>query len=281
MIRIITDTSADITASQAKELQVDIVPLEIHFEGAPYDPLADETFDVFYRMLESAKQLPTTSQPAPGKYLSLYSQALAAGDDAVVITISSKISGTYQSAMIAREMAADASRIHVVDSLSAITGQRLLVELAVNLRAKGLGAAEIAEAIRDAADRVVLIAGLDTLKYLRKGGRIPKSAEVLGTVLGVKPLLQLENGSIVMAGKARGRTAVIGALLDMVAEKADFDPSMPVYFGYTHEDAQCNAFHKAAMEKFDLKNTVQYPIGSVVATHVGPGAFAIVYLRRG
>ena len=277
MIRIVTDTSADITVTQAKALGVELVALDIHFEGRAYEPLKDETFEAFYTMLAEEKKLPKTSQPAPADFLSVYKAAKEAGDDVIVITLTAKLSGTYQSAMIARDMA-DYDCIFVIDSLSTVTAQRLLVELAVTLRAEGKDAGEIAETIADVSRRIRLYAGLDTLKYLRKGGRIPKTMEMLGTVMGIKPLITLKDGGIVMAGKARGRKGAMEALMQIIAENPTFDPSVPVYFGYTGDDTLCAEFRRQVVERYGLQNTRMYPIGAVVGTHVGPGAFAIIYL---
>ena len=277
MIRIVTDTSADITVSQALEMNVELVPLYINFDGASYYPLQDETFNIFYKMLAEAKSLPTTSQPDPQSFLSIYEDAKQAGDDVVVITLSSKVSGTFQSANIANEICGY-DRVHIVDSLSAIIGQRLLVEMAVRERAEGASAVEIAAKVREASKHVVLAAGLDTLKYLRKGGRIPKSTEMLGTVIGIKPLVKLKDGALVMAGKARGRLGAINALLELIAQEKAMNPKDLIYFGYTKCDEQCKILIEQATQKFNLLKTVCFPVGSVVGTHVGPGAFVISYL---
>lgn len=279
MIRIITDSAADITRTQAALMDVYTVALDVSFGDDPYDATSDETFETFYSMLAKCRALPTTSQPSPEGFLVLYNEAKAAGDDVIVITISSKISGTYQSACLAREMA-EYSRIFVIDSLSAIMGQRMLVDLAVTMRAKGSGAEEIVDAIKDAMGRIVIMAGLDTLKYLEKGGRIPKSARMLGTMLGVKPLVELVGGKIIMAGKARGRAASFSALLALANKKSDFDTSFPICFGYTGDDTLCKAFRAQFIDMFPVKEFYTYPIGPVVGTHVGPGAFAVSYLRN-
>lgn len=279
MIRIVTDTAADITPAQARALQVELVPLTIHFGKTPYDPLKDDTFEKFYSLLRSERDLPTTSQPAPDSFLAVFKKAREAGDDVIAICLSSKLSGTYHSACIAQGMLAY-DRVHVIDSRTLVTGQRLLVELAASLRDAGKSAEDIVAAVRSAAERVVLIAGLDTLKYLRKGGRIPKTMEMLGTIIGIKPIIQVVDGAIVMAGKARGKAGALQVMLDLVSEQASFDPAAPVYFGYTDTDEQCQAFKKMVTEKYGLTNTKVYPVGAVAGTHVGPGAFVIIYLKK-
>lgn len=280
MIRIITDTASDITQTQAGALDIGLVPLDIHFGEGPYDVLADESFETFYQMLDACKELPTTSQPAPELFLEHYQQAKAAGDEVLVITLSSGLSGTYQSALIAKEMA-EYDRIEVIDSLTAITGQRLLVDLAISLRQAGRPFSEVVAEVSEAVNHVVLLGGLTTLKNLRKGGRIPKSAEMLGKLIGIKPLIEVIDGKIEMTGKARGRKGAIDGCLAQVAAKSDFDLRVPVYFSYTQAPQQCEAIKAACMEAYGFENTVTYPIGSVIGTHVGPGAFCIVYLRKG
>lgn len=279
MIRIITDTASDITGLQAAAMDVARVPLRIHFDEAPYDPLADEDFSQFYSLLESSKSLPTTSQTSPGDYLPLFQDAKEHGDTVIAILLSGALSGTVQSAHIAKDMAAY-NNIHIIDSRQAIIGQRLLVEYAVRLRDEGKSAACIVDTITDALGRIRLFGALQTLKYLRKGGRIPKSTEMVGTVLGIKPIISLQQGSIVMAGKARGHAGAMTAMVKLIGENTRFDPAAPVYFGYTQDEKAARNFRKLATVKYHLTNTAFHPVGPVVGTHIGPGAFAVAYLVK-
>lgn len=280
MIRIITDTASDITLRQAAGLDVDMVSLRVQFGDVPYEQLADENFEQFYKMLEESKELPVTSQPAPADYLNLFAKAKAAGDDVIVVTLSSGLSGTYQTACLAAEMA-DYERIYVVDSLSALTGQRMLVEHAARLRDEGRGAGEIYAILNDMSHRIVVFGALNTLKNLRKGGRIPKTAEVIGAVMGIKPLIYVkEDGAVGMAGKARGSAGAIAAMVKLVEKNHDFDPTVPVYFAYTSKDTLCRNFRKLCVSHFKLKNTEMYPAGASIGTHVGPDAFAVTYLSK-
>lgn len=279
MIHIITDTGSDLTLAQAAAMDVELVPMSVSFGEHPYDQLADEHFSLFYKQLTEEKALPVTSQPSPGDFLARFLPAVEAGDSVVAILLSSRLSGTMQSALIAREMA-DSSDIYIIDSQQAAVGQRLLVEHAVALRAKGLTASEIAAVVTEMSGRVRLYAALDTLKYLRKGGRIPRSTEVLGTALGIKPIIQLAAGPIVMAGKARGHAGAVTSLVKLVEQHRNFDPLTPVYFAYTASEAMGGNFRKLACAHFKLKNTVIYPVGATIGTHIGPGAIALAYLER-
>lgn len=279
MIRIVTDTASDISLPQAKKMGVDLVRLSVTFGDAPYDQDQDENFDTFYQMLGTSKQLPVTSQPSPDAFLSVFNDAKKNGEEVIAILLTSKVSGTVQSATIAKELC-DYDKIHIIDSMQGIIGQRLLVEYALRLRDEQKSAKEIIEVIEDAYPRVKIFAALDTLKYLRKGGRIPKTAEMIGTMMGIKPLVKLEDGMLVMAGKARGHAGAVTSMMKLVGENADFDPVAPVYFGYSGTPQQLIAFRKLCTQKFQLKDTATHAVGAVIGTHLGPGAFAIAYLTK-
>lgn len=280
MVKIITDTASDITLAQAQQMDVEIVSLGVQFGSTPYFQLEDETFEEFYRQLETSKELPVTSQPSPADFLVHFAKAKQQKDEVVVILLSGALSGTVQSALIAKNMA-EYDKIHIIDSRSAIMGLRLLVEYAVKLRKEGKTAAEIADLVEKGTGRIKLYGALDTLKYLRKGGRIPKSTEVIGSVLGIKPLITLTaEGSIEMAGKARGHAGAVSMLIKKMDECPAFDPEVPVYFGYTKDAVPCHSFKKIAAARYKLTNIKQYPIGGLIGTHVGPGGLAVVYMEK-
>lgn len=280
MIRIVTDTASEITFEQARAMDVELVTLDIQFKsGEPYDQTADPYFDEFYDRLAASRELPTTSQPSPEDYISLFEAAGEAGDEVILITLSSLSSGTHQVARLAREMAG-CPGVYVIDSGLAAIGQRLLVEYAVRLREEGRTAGEIRDMLIGAAGRVRLFASLDTLKYLRKGGRISMGAEVLGEMMGIKPIIKMEDGATLLAGKARGHAGGITTLVKMIGEHADFDESMPVYFGYTRDAQPAKNFRRLVSAKFQLRNTVIYPVGGAIGTHVGPGGIAVAYLEK-
>lgn len=279
MIRILTDTASDITPAQAAKMGVELVTIGVHFASTAYDQPADEDFGQFYELLESEKNLPTTSQPAPGDFLPHFTAAKQAGDSLVAILLAGGLSGTVQSAHVAKEMA-EYDDIYIIDSKQAAMGQRLLVDYALRLRDSGALAPDIAAVVQSAAPRVRLFAAIDTLKYLRKGGRIPKTAELLGSALGIKPLIELRDGAIEMAGKTRGRAGAVTGLMKLMAENDNFDPAMPVYFAYTQNDIPCRNFRKLAVQKFRLKNSTVWPVGPTIGTHIGPGGFAAAWLVK-
>ena len=275
MIRIITDSAADMTVDEARAIGVDLVSLNIQFADRLYRQEEDTDFVNFYRLLESAKELPTTSQPSPEDYAVLYRKAKDAGDSVLVITLSSKLSGTLQSATLAKEMV-EGAEVYLVDSLTAVVGQRLLVEHAVRLRDEGMRVEEIAGTLQALRNRVVVWAMLDTLTYLAKGGRMPKGMAALGQFLRIKPILAIRDGVLVMVQKARGYPA----LLAQMASGPDIDRNFPVYFGYTAIEDLCVKCMASARERFHLDRTGLFPVGGLIGAHVGPNCIAVGYIAK-
>ncbi len=279
MIKIITDTASDITTTQAREMDISLVNICINFGDVAYDQLADESFQSFYELLENSKEHPTTSQPPPDAYLTLFEEAKNNKDDVVVVALSAEMSGTFQSAEIAKNICGY-DNVYIVNSQQAIIGQRLLVEMAVKMRKEGKAATEIVDVLEEAKTRVRTYGALDTLKHLRMSGRIPKTTELLGTMMAIKPMICLENGSVVMAGKARGHAGLVTSMMRNFEKNMEVDTSAPVYFGYTKDVKHCKHFSKLAATKFNLKDTRVYPVGPIVGTHVGPYAFAFAFLEK-
>jgi DegV family protein with EDD domain len=278
-VRIITDSTSDINLNEAKRMGISVVPLKVIFGDKEYKEGVEITMEGFYQKLVTAEKLPTTSQPAPDAFLEHFNEAKAVGDSVVVILIAGKLSGTVQSAMIAKEMA-EYEDIHIVDSLNTITGLRLLVEHAITLRDQGVDAAEIAKVLEKLKDRVVLLAMVDTLEYLHKGGRLSKSSAIIGSLLNFKPIITLKDGAIGVVGKERGTNKGINKILDTITEYGGIDTNYPVNFGFTAEDSKTLLLKEKVMEKFPLGKTAMYPVGCVVGTHVGPGACVITYIKK-
>lgn len=278
-VRIVTDSTSDISLAQAKSLGIEIVPLKVIFGDKEYFEGIDITIDEFYEKLVMADKLPTTSQPSPDDFYQYFSKAKEAGDSLVVILIAGKLSGTLQSATIAKEMA-NYSEIYIVDSLTTITGLRLLVEYAVKLQNEGTAAHEIAQEIEKLKERIVLLAMVDTLEFLHKGGRLSRSSAILGSLLKFKPLITLKDSAIAVVGKERGSNKGIAKLLELIDEFGAIDTAYPIYFGYTAEDSTASLFQEKVVEKYGLEQVHRYPVGCVVGAHVGPGASVITYLKK-
>ena len=278
-VRIVTDSGIDLPGGSDPRLTV--VPLGITFGSTTYADGVDLTNDRFYELLIESDELPKTSQATPFTYHEVLAPICAAGDEAVVITLSSKLSGTYQSAVTA---ASEFDGVYVVDSKNVTIGQSILVQYALLLVEEGLGAAEIAEKVAAAADRVCLLALLDTLEYLRRGGRIPKSVGMIGEVLSIKPVVGVEDGEVVMLGKARGSKNGRNQLHQQV-EKHGIDFTMPVLLGYTGlsdkllrkylDDNRAIWEHVVAEEDLPIAS-----VGATIGTHVGPGAIALAFFAK-
>ena len=277
-VRIITDSGIDLPGEV--DPRVTVVPLGITFGTTTYADGVDLTNDRFYELLIESDELPKTSQATPFAYQQIFEDVRAAGDEAVVITLSSKLSGTYQSAVTA---AADYPEVRVVDGKNVTIGQSLLVLYALRLLDEGRSAAQIADELTAAADRVCLLALLDTLEYLKRGGRIPKSVGTIGELLSIKPVVGVEDGEVVMLGKARGSKNGRNQLHQQV-EKYGIDFTMPVLLGYTGlsqkllrkylEDNRAIWEGKVAEEDLPITS-----VGATIGTHVGPNAIALAFFR--
>ena len=278
-VRIITDSGVDFPGEV--DPRVTVIPLSITFGTTTYADGVDITNDRFYEMLIESDELPKTSQATPYVFQQAFEDVRAAGDEAVVITLSSKLSGTHQSAVTA---ASDFPEVHVVDSKSVTIGESLLVLYALRLADEGLGAAEIAERVAASVDRVCLLALLDTLEYLRRGGRIPKSVGMIGEVLSIKPVVGVEDGEVVMLGKARGSKNGRNQLHQQV-EKHGIDFSMPILLGYTGlsdkllrkylEDNRVIWEDRVTEDRMPIAS-----VGATIGTHVGPGAIALAFFSE-
>lgn len=275
MIQIVTDSASDITLKQAEEMNVQIVPLTILFEDGVCPQETDEDFQIFYEKLIKENGLPKTSQPTPNKYLEIFRLAKEVGDEVLVITLSGGLSGTVQSAKLAKDLA-EYERIEIIDSKQAILTQRMLVEYAVRLRDEGKTLDEITALVLKQREKLTVFGMLDTLTYLKKGGRIPASMALLGNLLRIKPVIILKNSVLEQLGKARGRRDGLKMLCTQM-EEAEIDLDFPVYFGYTLDPEPTKQFQMEMEQKFQLKNTKLYPVGGVIGTHVGPNCVAVAF----
>ena len=277
-VRIIIDSTSDLTPDIKS--RVAVVPLTLHFGEEEYIDGVTINHKQFYEKLIESDVLPSTSQATPGAFADIFEDVKEMGESAVVITISSKLSGTYQSAVIA---AADYENIYVVDSQSAAIGAGILTELALNLKDKGLSAKEIAERITEERKNIRVVALLDTLEYLKRGGRISKTVAFAGGLLSIKPVVSIEEGEIKMLGKARGSKQGNNLLVTEIENCGGVDFAKPVLLGYT-------GLSDMLLLKYieDSKNLWEHgvdklrytAIGSVIGTHAGPGAIAVAFFKQ-
>ena len=275
MVRIITDSAADFEIEDIKKLGISVIPLSVFFGDDEYQETVNITKQEFYEKLIASQDFPHTSQPSPESYMKVMQDAMDNGDEAVVITLSSALSGTFQSATLAKT-ALEYDNCYVVDSLSATLGQRLLVEYAVRLRDEGKSAADIAAEIENIRSKVVIYACVDTLDYLHKGGRISHVSYAMGSLAKIKPIITVSNeGKVEIPAKALGKNKAIKLLCNKIQE-TEPDENHPVYAVYSHEIDNANDLISAT----DVKVDKAINLGSVIGTHVGIGAFGFIYISK-
>ena len=276
--RIIVDSTSDLLPS-IKE-QVHVVPLTVHFGQEEYVDGVTIDHKAFYEKLIETDVHPSTSQASPAAFEIEYEKAREAGETAIVITLTSKLSGTYQSAMIAAQ---DYDNIYIVDSGTVAIGGGILVEYALRLLEEGLDAKEIAERLEEVKHKIVVVALVDTLEYLKKGGRVSKAVAFAGGVLNIKPVLSITNGDINIIGKARGSKMGNNLLVQEIEKAGGVDFSMPLLLGYTGlSDAMLLKYIEDSKHIWEGNvDKVGYTsIGSVIGTHAGPGAVAVAFFEK-
>ena len=279
-IRIITDSASDMSPAEHPALRV--LPLSVTFGTDVYMDGVDIDHQRFYEMLVERDELPKTGQVNPYAFSQAIAEAREAGDEAVIITVGAKLSGTNQSARTALAEAPGGD-VFVVDSNNVTLGERVLVEYALRLVDEGRSAAQIAAAVEAVRDRVVVIGLLETLEYLVRGGRLSAAAGAVGTLLNVKPVVAAEDGLIVQLGKARGSKNGRNLLNQKVEKAGGVDFSMPLALGYTGlSDAVLKKYieDSAALWAGHVENELPiHTIGATIGTHVGPGAVAVAFFR--
>ena len=279
-VKIITDSASDMLASEHPLLEV--LPLSITFGTRTYRDGVDITRARFYEMLIESDELPKTGQVTPYAFSEAYARVCAEGNDAVVITVGTKLSGTHQSACMALAEAPGGD-IFVVDSNNVTLGERVLVEYALRLAEEGMAAKAIAQEIERVRDEVEVIGLLDTLEYLCRGGRISAAAGAVGEFLSVKPVVAVDDGKIVMLGKARGSKNGRNLLNQHVEKAEGIDFSRPLALGYTGLSRKLLdkyiADSSALWEGHGIDALPVHLIGATIGTHVGPGAIALAYFK--
>ena len=277
-VKIIVDSTTDLLPSIRE--QVTVVPLTVCFGQEEFTDGVTITHEQFYEKLVECDVLPTPSQASPAAFIRVLSETLAPGDSALILTLSSELSGTYQSAVIA---AGEFEEVFVVDSSSVAIGTGILTEYALECVKKGMSAKEIAEEIERKKKDVCVIAMLDTLEYLKKGGRISSTAAFAGGILNIKPVVNIENGRINILGKARGSKQGNNLLIQEIQKAGGIDFKLPILLGYTGlTDVLLQKYIKDSRLLWeDAAESLRYTsIGSVVGTHTGPGVIAAAFFRK-
>lgn len=277
-IRIITDSASDMT--EHKHPNLTVLPMTISFDAETYLDGVDLSHHGFYEKLIECDTLPKTSQIAPYLFASALADAAQVGETPIVITLSSKLSGTYQSAVMA---AVDFPDAFVIDSETVCVGQRILVEYALRLVDEGCPAAEIVEKLNREKKHIRLIALLDTLEYLRRGGRISSTAGFVSNLLSIKPVIAIEDGEVVILGKARGSKNGNNLLSQLISQSEGVDFSKPYALGYTGLDDSLLQKYIRDSAPIWCEHTSDLPYGSVggtIGTHAGPGAIAVAFFGK-
>ena len=281
MIRILTDSASDILPAEAEQLGVTVIPLNVTLEdGTVLRDGIDKTPSEYYALLKECHKLPTTSQPSPELFERFYQDAAAAGDEVLGIFLSHELSGTWQCARLAADLV-NVDNVLFVDSANVCLGEGLLVRLAVQLRAAGRTLVQIATDLEHAKEHLHLVATIDDLKYLRKGGRLPAAVAVAGGMLGIKPLITIKEGKVVMAGKARGLPGAYVALFKKIEELGGISTCTDALAGYTLAPREVQPIQTYLQENLGRNEALVRQIGCVIGTHVGPGAFGLAFLDEG
>ena len=281
MIRILTDSASDILPAEAEQLGVTVIPLNVTLEdGTVLRDGVDMTPSAYYEILAGCRKLPTTSQPSPELFENFFLETAAAGDEVIGIFLSHALSGTYQCAKLAADMA-NVDNVLFVDSGHVCLSEALLVRLAVQLRDSGKTAGQIAAILEHAKEHLHLVAAIDDLKYLRKGGRLPAAVAVAGGMLGIKPLITIQDGKVAMAGKARGLPGAYVALFKKVEEMGGISSDFPALAGYTVSPREVTPIQTYLRDNLQQEDLLVRQIGCVIGTHAGPGAFGLAFLDEG
>ena len=278
-LKIVLDSTSDIVPELLGKFE--IVPLTVNFGEEEFIDGVTITREEFYAKLIESDVIPTTSQATPEAFERVFKKLVENGDEVLCITVASKLSGTYQSACIAAEEFP--GKVRVIDSKSVAIGSAILAEFALSLLEKGLSAEEIEKELIKKREDIIIVALIDTLEYLKKGGRLSKTAAFAGSLLNIKPVVSVEDGEINVLGKARGSKQGNNFLIKEIEKAGGVDFSMPMLLGYTGHDPYMLEKYKEDSRfiwEGRVENLRETCIGSVIGTHVGPGAIAVAFFRK-
>ena len=278
MIRIIIDSSADYLKEEIDKKQMILASLNINLDDKIYLDGVDISRDQLYEWLMESQGFPKTSQPSPEVFLKHFKEAKEAGDDVICILLSSSLSGTCQSAHLAKNMA-DYDNIYIVDSLSATHLIRFLGNKACQMRDAGASAKEISETLEELKTRTKVIAAVDTLEYLCRGGRVSKAAATIGNLANLKPIITVNpEGEVAVIAKCVGKNKSISYILNAMQEY-ESDENYPIYSIYSYGVENCISL-EAKVENAGYLLHSRKQIGATIGCHVGPGAFGVLFVHK-
>jgi DegV family protein with EDD domain len=279
-IIVVTDSTADIPKDYIDKLGIEVVPLIVNFSGTVFLDGIDITPDIFYDKLKASAALPKTSQPSPDSFVEKYKEVFKKhGDDARIISIhiSSKLSGTLQSATIAKNIMGENHEIYPVDSMNASMGLGLTVIKAAKLAQEGIEPKMIIESLQGDVEKTQLVAILETLDYLKKGGRISPARAFLGTMLNIKPIIHIVKGEVETLDKARGKKKGVVRMFEHMLSDVNKDKAVTV--GYTQDRKEAEEFAQE-IKNAGVSEVIISQVGSVIGTYSGPGALALFYTKN-
>ncbi len=275
-VKIVTDSLSDITSDIAKGLDITVVPVYVRFGEQVYRDRVEMTTEEFYQRLVRSTVLPTTTQPPPGDFLEVYQKLAKETDEILVVTLSSKLSGTYQSAVQAKKMAEGKTRIEVIDSLTVVMGLGLIVIAAAKAAQSGAKLSDLVNLVHKAMPRSHPVMFFDTLKYLAKGGRIGKAQGLLGAMLSVKPILTIRDGEVHPLTRVRSRAAGADYLYDFVAGFSKIE-ALAVEHGTTPDEADKLTSRLGSL--FPKERIYKSTVSPVIGTYVGPHVLSVSVLE--
>jgi len=274
VVRIVTDSTADLNEDQQQASGITVVPLNVRFGDEVFKDHVDLTGDDFFAKLKTSSQLPKTSQPPVGEFEEVFRRHRAAGDEVVAVLISSKVSGTYGAAEMAAK-SVDAEHIEVIDSLTASMALGFLALEGAKLAKTGAGRAAVADRIRSLVPKARVLAAIDTLTYLERGGRIGRARALLGSLLNFKPLITLQDGEVAPLGRARGRVQAIDRLVDLLSRDGRLS-NLAVLHGASLADAK--RLRERVAGSYPGLDIPLTETGAVIGTYTGPGVIGFTYL---
>lgn len=278
MVKILTDSSCDLSPRRCEELGVEMLPITVNFSGESFRANIDITNEQFYEKLAAAEELPKTAQITPADFEKIFRPYKESGEEVVCLLISSRMSGTLQSATVAKDILG-ATNIYLPDTLNVTFALGLLVEEAVKMRDRGLSASEITKQIEALVPRVRLFALVDTMKYLKMGGRLSATTATVATILGICPIITLKDGLVEVAGKARGKKAAFQTIRKLV-EKEPISADYGVTVGHAAVPGTRDDFIEFMDDMLKKREVYKLDIGSIVGTHTGPGACGLAYIKK-
>lgn len=278
MLRILIDSAADYLPADAARKNIEFIPLTVTMDDVSYQDGIDLTPDEYYEKLAKAENFPKTSQPSPQTFADIFQDVKDKGDEMICITLAAALSGTYQSANIAKDMV-EYEHIHIINAKTATVAIRFLADYARDLGDQGVPTLEIVDKVKELRGKIKILAALDTLEYLHKGGRLSKSVATIGEMVNLKPIISLDSeGAIMVPGKCMGKNKATQFIIKGLKE-CTVNTNFPFYTVYTLGTDNCEHLeNKLTAEGYTVSERLQ--IGATIGSHIGPGVFGIIFIQE-